>query len=170
MAAPVLDFKADYDPADQNKIVLTDLTVFDADTPFLSRSWTVTKSDGTIEEVNPVVPSDTTASFFIDKDYALVIQLNINKVGNSPGYNKSKNVLASKGLYKAVYELRKQLIANSERRSKADIDQLIFHITMADECHEGAKNLIAIDPLAAQKELDGGNNFVLRCKDHIAWI
>lgn len=170
MAAPKLDFKVDYDPADQNRLIFTDLTVFDEETPFLSRSWTVTKVDGTSIDVLPLEAADTFASVELIGDFALVVKMTINKVGNSSGYTLSHNVLASKELYKSINEQRLLLITNEDKKKKSDVDKLIYYLTMADENHEGAKNQISLDILAAQKHLDYGNSFVLKCKDHISWI
>ncbi|WP_312697035.1 hypothetical protein [Sphingobacterium mizutaii] len=170
MATPKLDFKVDYDPADQKRLLFTDLTEFDEETTFLSRSWTVTKSDGSSVEVLPEEPADAFAVMELEGDHALVVRLNINKVGNSSGYGKSRNVLASKDLYRGVNEARRLLIASEGKRKRSDVDNLIYYITMADENHEGAKNMISIDVLAAQKHLDFGNGFILKCKDFISWV
>lgn len=163
MATPILNFTFTYDTDEPNKVVFTDITEYDEEVVVNARSWTIEKSDGTIDEVFPLTLADKTATYILDKDYALRVTLHINKILVSPGLSKTINLLAANNLHGAIYDLEKHLIDKTKDFNEKQLKDFIFELKLAGYFLKSATRLISTDIMAAQEALDFGNNQSIIC-------
>lgn len=166
MAAPTLIFTSEYSTTDNSKLILTDTTDYGL-TPINNRRWVIQKADGVTAKIDAPVSIGNVITFTLDKDYALIIrlQVNYNPDIDESGLSKTKNVLAANNLSSAIYDIRKNFVNayHEKKDNKLELEELLSNVELADSFYEAAINLVSTDIKGAQDALDLGNAQAILC-------
>jgi hypothetical protein len=166
MAAPTLTFTSEYSTTDKSKLILVDTTDYGL-TPITNRQWVIQKADGTTSKIDASVLIGNTITFTLDKDYALIIrlQVNFNPAIEYSGLSKTKNILAANNLSSALYDIRKDFVNQYwvKKDNKLELEELLSNVELADSFYDSAVNLVSTDIKAAQDALDLGNAQAILC-------